>query len=276
MTTVCVIAFVPDKFALFAMVGPDGTYSIPDVPSGTYALAFLGCDGGDPRPTVRDPQSPSTSYQGFWWKDALLDIDRGSPDPIAQGATFVTVKPGAHLTGYDVCFGCTAITITGITPGDGSLTVAFETSGLLPAGVQSLAVNPAAAGFTYTATCTSSTGVAGSASGPTSPITVTGLTPGAEYTCRVTASDGSTTVAASAVSGGVQSASVPASPDGSIPVDLPATGPSTPTVGAQASGGSMARTGAESGLEARFGAALLALGLALVVAARKRKSHASV
>ncbi len=184
MTSACVIAFVPDKFALFGMVQPDGTYAIPDVPSGTYALAFLGCTGGEPQPTLIDPQVPTVSYPGVWWKNALVNIDEGSPDPIDQGATLIAVKPGEHLKGYDMCFGCNAITITKITPGDGSLTVEFETSGLLPAGVQSMAVNPAASGYTYTVTCTSATGVTGTATGTSSPITVTGLTPGADYTCR--------------------------------------------------------------------------------------------
>ena len=279
MTSACVIAFVPDKFALFGMVQPDGTYSIPDVPSGTYALAFLGCDGGDPRPTVADPQSPTVSYPGVWWKNALVSIDQGSPDPIEQGATFVTVEPGKHLTGYDMCFGCTAIRITKITPGDGSLTVAFETTGILPAGVQSMAVNPAAAGYTYTVTCTSPTGVTGTATGTSSPITVTGLTPGADYTCRVTASDGSVTVAGSEASGVVQSTPVPAtaSPSGEVPVPvtLPSTGPTSPAVGAQ-SGSSMARTGAESGVIASLGALALAMGLAFVIAGRRRRSGASV
>jgi hypothetical protein len=216
------------------------------------------------------------TYQGVWWKDALVSIDHGAPDPIAQGATLVAVRPGEDATGFDMCFGCTAIRITGITPGDGSLTVAFETSGLLPAGVQGLAVNPAAAGYTYTVTCTSSTGVTGSATGTSSPITVTGLTPGADYTCQVTASDGSVTFAGSAMSGPVQSTPATASPSGEVPVpvNLPATGPSSPSVGAQ-SGASMARTGAESGAAARFGLAVLALGVALVIGTRRRKSSAT-
>ncbi len=54
------------------------------------------------------------------------------PDPIAQGATLVTVKPGQDLAGFDWCFGCTAVTITSVTPGPGSLKVAFTTPGLVP------------------------------------------------------------------------------------------------------------------------------------------------
>jgi hypothetical protein len=140
-----------------------------------------------------------------------------------------------------------------------------------------MAVNPAAAGYTYTVTCTSTTGVTGTATGTSSPITVTGLTPGADYTCRVTASDGAVTVAGSENSGFVQSTPVPAtaSPSGEVPVTLPTTGPSSPSVGSQ-SGSSMARTGAESGVVASLGAVALAFGLALVIAGRRRKSGASV
>lgn len=265
MTTACVIAFVPDKFALVGQVNPDGTFTIPDVPSGTYALVFLGCDGGEPSGVVRDPQSAATSYRGVWWKGAVVDLaDHGAPDPIRDGATLVAVRPGQDLTGFDWCFGCTAIEITSVTPTDGSLTVAFTTPGLLPAGIQSLAVAPAATGFSYTVTCTSPTGVTGVATGTSSPITVSGLTVGASYTCTVVASNGGVTVASSPVSEVVVSAE-----NGTIPVVVPA---SLPTAASTPSAGSdLARTGADSMMQARLGLVLLALGGALVFAGRKRR-----
>ena len=151
MTSVCVIAFLPNQFALFGAVQSDGTYTVPDVPSGTYALAFLGCEAGDPSPVVQDPRSPATSYPAVWWKGAKVTIkgQQGGPDPIAQGATLVTVKPGHDLAGYDWCFGCTAITITSITPANGSLTVAFATPGLLSTvGASSLSARASARSFT--------------------------------------------------------------------------------------------------------------------------------
>jgi hypothetical protein len=92
------------------------------------------------------------------------------------------------------------------------------------------------------------------------PITVTGLSPGTSYTCRVTGSAGSATVAASTDGLAVVSAST----SGSDPSGATA---STPT-GATAE---MARTGANSAMLARFGAVFLALGVALVVLTRSRK-----
>ena len=254
---------------------PTARYTVSNLPSGTYALAFLGCGegDGDPQPLVRDPQSSVTSYQAVWWNGVPLSLENseGGPDPMAQGANLVTVQPGQHLTGYDWCFGCTAITITSITPGDGSLTVAFTTS-LPPAGAPG-GVAPAADARIYTVTCTSSNGgVTGSASGPASPITVTGLTPGATYTCRVAASDGSVTVASSDVSGEVISTSSGASGAGSDPV---AKTVAFPTSSASASGG-MARTGVSSSAQALVGVASLLLGLILILLTRARRSRAIV
>ena len=130
--------------------------------------------------------------------------NKGGPDPIAQGADLVTVAPGQNLTGYDTCFGCTSIPITSITPGPNSLTVAFSTPDLtgLERGRHGCGRRAERRGtrgptLNYTVTCTSPTGVAGSAGGPGSPITVIGLTRAATYACRVTADTGGTLVAAS-------------------------------------------------------------------------------
>ena len=111
MTNACVVAYLPTQFAVVAPIAPDGTYTIANVPSGTYALAFLGCSGGDPQPTVTDTQT-NVVYNGVWWNGVPLQFDQhsdGGPDPIAQHANLVTVTPGQNLTGYDWCFGCTAI-----------------------------------------------------------------------------------------------------------------------------------------------------------------------
>lgn len=219
MTAACVIAYLPDQYLIFASVNPDGTYKVANVPSGTYALAFLGCNGGNPTATVQDPESTGTNYNAVWWDGAPIDLNQnnnGSVDPIAQGANLVTVTPGQNLTGYNHCFGCTAISISSITPRTGSLTVAFTTPGLVTSANGQAGDSAQASALTYTVACTSSTGGApDSASGPSSPITVTGLTAGATYTCQVTASDRRTTVAASAVSDGIV---VPASPPASIPI----------------------------------------------------------
>ncbi len=256
MTDSCVIAYLPNQFAVAAPVGQDGTYLIADVPSGTYSLAFLGCSGGgDPSPTVQDPQS-STVYTGVWWHGVPLHFDQGSsggPDPIAQGANFVTVTSGQSLTSYDWCFGCTAIAISAVVPQAASLDVAFATPGIA-AGASGAS---AQAILVYTASCTSLTGGAsGSATGSSSPLTVTGLTPGATYTCQVKATDGRVTVATSAVS---------------QPVVLAASGDGTTS----APGAVLAFTGAGAITQlASLAFVLVASGLGLVLFARRRRARA--
>jgi LPXTG-motif cell wall-anchored protein len=268
MTGVCVVGYLPNQYAVFAPVNADGTYTLTGVPSGTYALAFLGCDGGNPSSTVPDPEAPTTHYTAAWWKGVPLQLDQnnnGGPDPIAQGAELVTVAPGQHVDGHDWCFGCTAISLSTITPGDGSLTVPFTTPGLAAPDLLT-ASSVMRTTLTYTAACTSSTGgVAGSAEAGTSPITVPGLTPGATYTCVVSAADGPTIVATSTASRDIALAAAPNAPGASTRTAvsrLDVTGP-----------GALARTGTSSTTTfGAFGLALLALGLALVITTRRRTS----
>jgi hypothetical protein len=266
MTTACVVVFLPNQYALFGMVQPDGTFSVPNVPSGTYALAYLGCaPNQEPSASIPDPQSSGTSYPAVWWKGKAVALTQGEggPDPIEQGADLVTVAPGQHAAGYDWCFGCGAITITSITPGSGSLTIAFTTDLGPPTGIRAAG----ASGLLYTASCVSTDGgVPGTAQGTSSPITVTGLTPGAAYACAVSADDDGIVVAStSGASVGVVLASKTVAP---------AAGTSAGGSGETAAsdpGSSMARTGASSLTQAGAGGALLVLGGALVLVGRGRR-----
>ena len=290
MTTACVIAYVPNQYAIFAPVNPDGSYTLAGVPSGTYSLAFLGCTGGIPSPTVADPEVANISYHAVWWNGVTLALDQnsnGGPDPIAQGAHLVTVTPGQALTGYDWCFGCTAISIATITPETGSLTVAFTTPGLATDTTDTQGTASArASNLTYTATCTSSTGKAsGSAEGPSAGIAVTGLAPG-NYTCVVTAADDRTTVLSSAVSQVVAvpgqavdpTPAVPPAP--STPTVLSTDNPtaSTPAASTPAAGqantdpAALALTGSNSTITlVSVSIALICFGLGCMVAARRRR-----
>ena len=203
MTTACVVAYLPDRYALFAPVNPDGTYEIGGVPSGTYALAALGCgSGNEPGPVVQDPNLPSVSYTAMWWDAIPLHFEQttqGGPDPIAQGASLVTLTPGEQLVDHDFCFGCTAIVISEVTIGSESVTISYTTPGLAGGDFGSTATDPEDP-LTYSATCSSGTGgVTGTAVG-SGTITVAGLSAGATYTCVVTASDGGAVVASSAPS----------------------------------------------------------------------------
>lgn len=296
MTSVCVVAYLANDYPVVARVGADGTYRIANVPSGTWALAFVGCQGdGDPQPTIENPESPGTRYPAVWWNGATLDIDNkdsSGPDPIAQGANLVTVTPGQDLTGYDRCFGCDAISISNITAGSDSITIAFETPGLLTTPNAAGDQSARAAQYTYTATCTSNDGGApGATSGPTSAITVGKLTPGATYTCQVTASDGRVTVAQSALSHTVL-VPVPAvvttptttsptttTPSASTPSATAATTPTAqpgPTNRTSPSPTKLAFTGSDSPRSlAPAALALLGVGLGLLAATRQRRGAAA-
>ena len=274
MTAACVIAYAPYQLVRFGAVQPDGTYTIPDVPSGTYAIAFLGCGSGDPVPVVPDPDVPGVVYGGFWYDAVPLSLTMstdGGPDPIAQGANLVTVTSGADLSGYDGCFGCTSITITSVTPGPNSITVAFTTpdltgAGASGAGAAAAASLSAALPLTYTVTCSSPGGATGTASGPGSPITVSGLTSGASYTCQVAAWMGGTLVAGSAPSATTVAAGHATNPSAADPSG---SDPSDASAGVT---GSLPRTGASSPLTlVRAGFLLLLVGGALAVTGRKRR-----
>jgi hypothetical protein len=195
----CVVAFLPSQYALFGLVSATGTYTVPNVPSGSYALAFLDCPPNhDPDVVVQNPESAASTYVAAWWKGTYVQSHPGEDglDPIAQGAQLVTVAPGQHATGYSWCFGCTAVAITKVSRGPGALKVTFATPGLGPStGVSSLASGHAR---TYRVTCTSATGgVARTVTGTASPISVTGLTKGKTYGCVATALDGTLVVGTS-------------------------------------------------------------------------------
>ncbi len=281
MTDACVVAYAPNQFALFGQVQPDGSFQIANVPSGTYALAALGCGGGgDPSQTVPDPDSPTTNFTALWWNAVPLSLaqqgGQGGPDPIAQGANLVSIAPGQQLTGYDWCFGCTAIVISNITPGTDSLNLTFDTPGLAPdggtQGTASSASTGASAGvsaqsrpaLTYTASCVSFGGGApGSATGTTTSLVVAGLTAGKTYTCEVSASDGTTTVASSAVSAAVTL------PGGSDPAAGGTAKPAQPS-------GALAFTGAAAATQLGWIAVLLLIaGLACVAIAKRKPRETS-
>jgi hypothetical protein len=216
----------------------------------------------------------------------MAGADSG-PDPIAAGAELVRVAPGA-TTELDHCFGCDGITISALVAGEGGVTVTFAAPALYPgsggdpapadevgahgfaAVTASAAPAPADpprdASFEYTATCTSTDGGApGTATGATTTLAVTGLTPGHAYSCVVTAADSGTTVASSAASDITLDGGAPAAENqaGAAP---------TPTSAASA----LAATGATgSATLARLAVGLIVLGLVLVAASCLRRAAAS-
>ena len=286
MSTACVIAYVPELDARVAPVAGDGTYTLAGLGAGEYFVAFFDCEEGGP---VSDPVTGALTYRSVWapnrpvvFEDRML-----GPDPVKDGAELIRVSAGGS-TALDHCFGCGAIAITSIEAGPGTATVEFSTPALYtPAGdgaagadtnVGSTAFASSAPGvraaadrdaaFTYTATCSSKDGGAtGTATGLGATLTVAGLTAGHEYACVVTAADGGSDVADSAVS--------TVTLDGGTPSATPSEGGNH--AGNEAGAAPAATTGtsdlATTGTSttatlARLAVGVLLVGLGLVVGAR--------
>jgi Carboxypeptidase regulatory-like domain len=110
VTGACPVVYLANQYAVFGQVAADGRFTVSGVPAGTYALGFVGCEGAQPSAVIHDPVDPASTYQAQWWHGVDLSLagtTDGGPDPIAQGATLITVTPGGALSGFDQCFGCT-------------------------------------------------------------------------------------------------------------------------------------------------------------------------
>jgi len=150
-------------------------------PGQTYSFSAEGA--GTPDPTVQ-------------WQ---VSTDGGSTFTNIGGATNGTYSATAALSDSGKKFRAVFTNSTGTaTTNAATLTVAVApdapTIGTATAGNASATVsftgpanNGGSAVIDYTAQCTSGGGVTGSATGGASPLTVSALTPGATYTCTVTA-----------------------------------------------------------------------------------------
>lgn len=224
MTDACVVVYLPDEFARFAPVGADGTFTVDDVPSGTYALAFLGCPSGsgDPSPVVADPAVAGVEYHAQWWGGAIVSFEQGGPggpDPIAQGAQLVRLAPGASVNGFDVCFGCEALALADATVAGTSITLPVTAPGLVEPGAGTGASRAAAPGWTYAAECVGTSGGTARTDGGSSPLVVQVPGPG-RWRCRVEALVAGTVVARSAaVDVTVAGRAIP--PSGNVDLPVP-------------------------------------------------------
>ena len=110
---------------------------------------------------MTDPQFAGVAYPAVWWDDVPLSLTTtqtdGGPDPIAQGANLVTIAPGEHLTGYDHCFGCTAVRIDHLESGPGSVTASFDMPGIVTDAGAAVSAKVAPT-RTYALSCRSTSG----------------------------------------------------------------------------------------------------------------------
>ena len=297
MTDSCVVVYLADEYARFAPGGADATFTVADVPSGTYALAFLGCPSGsgDPSPVVADPAVAGVEYHAQWWGGAIVSFEQGAqggPDPIAQGAQLVRLAPGASVGGIDVCFGCKALALADATVAGTSITLPVTAPGLVEQGAEAVVSAAAAPSWTYAAKCVGASGGTARTDGGSSPLVVQVPGPG-RWSCRVEALVAGTVIARSAaVDVTVAGPSIP--PPGNLdppvppaagqpPADVPVAGieaprsesadlpPSTHVDPAAPTAAALAFTGRGSG-PLLFGGlvALLAGAMCLVVVGRGR------
>ncbi len=263
MTTACVVVYLPDEFARFAPVAEDGTFSVAGVPSGTYAVAFLGCpsSSGDPSPFVEDPAVPDLVYHAQWWDGALVSFDqstRGGPDPIAQGAQLVAVTPGGAVSGIDACFGCEALALGDVVATGSAISLPVTAPGLVDPGSGAGVDAAAAVGWTYAAICDGPAGATARVEGASSPLVVQ-VPHSGSWTCRVEALMGDTVVATS----GTADVTVVGSPT-----------PASESADRAEPAAGLAFTGGNSRPVAVGGfLALLVGGLCLVVAGRRRAAR---
>lgn len=190
----CVVAYLPFETVHAAGTDADGTFELPELGPGRWAIAFLECqqgDGPDVDPSVPDPDT-GIRWQPLWWRTAPLDLSGSDPDPIVQGAAQVTLGPGATVR-LDQCFGCEAIDAS-VVLDDDVVRAQFDASGIVdPTAATSdptaaADVRAAAADVRYTLMCVSDTGATSQAAGAASPLEVDGLEPGTPYSCAVGAS----------------------------------------------------------------------------------------
>jgi protocatechuate 3,4-dioxygenase beta subunit len=209
MAGVCVVLYMADDHVMVTPTDAEGRYEFA-AGSGTYVFAYLGCgdesdDDGDVQPYIVDPGT-GTAYRATWWGGALLDLDLGNeaPDPIAQGATLITLAPGDNPD-RDRCIGCDALDL--VLQQDGSsLRATVDPVGLdLSVSGSAAADVQASASLEYQLDCTPASSGAHTQSVLSTTSTSTsfdleGLQGGTRYECAAAATVGGVLVARSVIS----------------------------------------------------------------------------
>ena len=168
--------------------GSDGSDTIE-----FYSVSCTSTNGGTKRTAISlsSPVTVGSLSNGKTYRcTAVATNDAGSSTTSANSSSFIAATTPS------------APTITGVTLGNNSATVAFTPGS-----------NGGEAVTGYNLTCTSSDGGAtGNGSGASSPVTVGSLTNGDTYTCTATATNPIGTSAASSASSSFTAESVPSAP----------------------------------------------------------------
>jgi len=177
--------------------------------SATVSVAENGSDGSDP---IELYTVSCSSSNGGTHRSALSFSSPVTVSPLSNGKTYTCTATATNDAGTSTASSASssfvaatvpgAPTITGVTQGNNSAIVAFTLGSTGGSAVTS-----------FGATCISGDGgTTQSGSGGSSPVTVGGLTNGADYTCTVTATNEIGPGAASAASSSFAVASVPGAP----------------------------------------------------------------
>lgn len=232
--TACIALYLPFNHVRFAMTDDSGDYVFNGVPTGTWAIAFVGCGSEDALPVIPDTGGTGVFFEARWYDGVPLVLGDKGPDPIAQGANFVTISPNESVKA-DACFGCGSIEVKPPVIGDGYILVDFDTTGLAKAAGPNAA---ARTDLTYSVACESKTGKATRASQADFPVKVSGFTPGAPYVCSARVLSNNVAVADSTTFEVTVGKATPAVPSNTVPAD-PAT-PAEPSQPSDNTGGNTA------------------------------------
>lgn len=223
---VCAVLYLPTDGVRFSNTDSGGHYSFSDVPTGTWTLGFLGCGENDPSPVVPDVGGTGVTFGARWYGGAPLLFTGEAPDPIAQGASLITITPDSSLHA-DMCFGCGAVEVKPPVIAEDFILVDFDTTGLVepPDNDPNTNTSGYAAGgaLSYSVACESDRGTSTQASQDTYPVKVSGFTPGVPYVCSARVLSNDTEVADSTTFEVTVGKAPPEAPTD------PAQPPSTPT-----------------------------------------------
>lgn len=237
----CVALYLPFDHVLFTAADDSGNYTFEDVPTGTWTIVFVGCGSEDKLPVIPDAGGTGVLFNAMWYDGAPLVLGDKGPDPIVQGATFITVGPNEMLKA-DACFGCGSVTVKPPVIGNDFILVDFDTTGLATGAGKN---STPQAGLTYSVACQSKTGKPTSATQDSFPVKVSGFTPGAPYVCSARVLSNNVAVADSTTFEVTVGKATPAVPSNTVPAD-PAT-PAEPTQPSEGgNGGDTGNTAAQT------------------------------
>ena len=231
----CAVVYLANQYALFGPVNADGTFTVSGIPSGTYALAFLGCDTGQPlghraRPRGTGAHLPGAMVARRRSVTRRHHRGRSRPDRPARHAPGHRRRPGSSPATTSASVARrrrprrprprrrrprrptaptppvhrprqpASLTITITAHSRSHARSRSPSSPLRPPRPSKDSSSPTGQPrpSPLRRACTTTTGVTSTVQGAASPLTLTGVDDGATYSCVVAASSDGTPLGSSA------------------------------------------------------------------------------